>query len=69
MMSPRVVSGRPMGQRLDVGPQRAAQIPSAIGAGISGCVTPGQIDDVRGQLPDELRSILPGRPARMPADG
>jgi uncharacterized protein (DUF2267 family) len=58
-----------LGQRLDVGPQRAAQILSAIGASISECVTPGQIEDVRGQLPDELRSILPARPARTPADG
>jgi hypothetical protein len=46
-----------VGQRLDVGLQRAAEILSAIGASVSECVTPGQIDDVR----------APSRSARAPA--
>jgi len=46
-------------QRLDVGPQRAAEILNAVGSCISECISPGQVEDMRGQLPEELRSILP----------
>lgn len=58
-----------LGRRLDVGPQRAAQVLNAVGASISECISPGQIDDMRGQLPDELRSVLPSQPARASGGG
>lgn len=45
-------------ERLDVDPPRAAQLLEAVGATIAGAVSPGQIQDVRGQLPEEMRSFL-----------
>jgi len=47
-----------LSKRLDVAPQRAAEILAVVGAGIAQSVSPGQIEDMRGQLPEELRSIL-----------
>lgn len=47
-----------LGKRLDVGPQRAAQITAAVGTAIARSISAGQVEDMRGQLPEELRSIL-----------
>lgn len=58
-----------LSRRLDIGPQRAAQILNAVGGSISDCISPGQIDDVRGQLPEELRGILPSQSSRTPGIG
>ncbi len=55
-------------RRLDVSPQRAAEILLAVGENIADSVSPGQIEDVRGQLPEELRGILPN-PRPTPAPG
>ena len=53
--------------RLDVSPQRAAEILLAIGESIADSVSAGQIEDMRAQLPEELRSILPSaRPTPTP---
>jgi uncharacterized protein (DUF2267 family) len=45
-------------ERLDVDAPRAAQLLEAVGATITGIVSPGQIQDVRGQLPEDMRDIL-----------
>jgi CBS domain-containing protein/uncharacterized protein (DUF2267 family) len=47
-------------QQLDVDPPRAADILNAVGRTLEQNVSGGQIDDVRGQLPEELRSIFSG---------
>lgn len=47
-------------RRLDVAPQRAAQVLEAIGATLARNVSPGQIEEVRAQLPEALRTIFPG---------
>lgn len=46
-------------EQLDVDSGRAVRIAEAVGAVIADTVSPGQIQDVRGQLPEEMRSILP----------
>lgn len=46
-------------ERLRVDPPRAAQILQAVGATVTSIVSPGQIEDVRNQLPEDMRSILP----------
>jgi uncharacterized protein (DUF2267 family) len=57
-----------LGKRLDVGPQRATQILIAVGASITECVSPGQVEDMRNQLPEELRALL-SVPVTRPPDG
>ena len=45
-------------QRLGVDPPRAAQILAAVGRTIAHTVSAGQIKDVQGQLPEDLRGIF-----------
>ncbi|HEU4685801.1 MAG TPA: DUF2267 domain-containing protein [Nitrospira sp.] len=45
-------------ERLHVDPARAAQLVAAVGVTITQRVSRGQIQDVRAQLPDDLRSIF-----------
>jgi uncharacterized protein (DUF2267 family)/predicted transcriptional regulator len=47
-----------LGERLDVDQPRAAQLLDVVGATVAQIVSPGQIQDVRGQLPEGLRSVL-----------
>jgi len=49
-----------LAERLDVASDRAAQVLDIVGAGIALTVSPGQIQDVKGQLPEGLRGILTG---------
>lgn len=46
-------------KRLDIEPEYASRIVSDIGAALEQHVSSGQIDDVRSQLPKEMRSIFP----------
>ncbi|HEY8504005.1 MAG TPA: CBS domain-containing protein [Gemmataceae bacterium] len=46
-------------ERLEVDPPRAAQLLDVVGATLAQVVSPGQIEDMRAQLPEEMRSILP----------
>jgi CBS domain-containing protein/uncharacterized protein (DUF2267 family) len=48
-----------LARRLDISPARAAEIATAVGTSIAEHVSPGQIEDMRRQFPEELRSILP----------
>lgn len=50
-------------QRLGVEPLRAAELLPAIGALIARIVGAGQMDDVRGQLPKDLREVFSDAPA------
>lgn len=45
-------------ERLGVDPTRAAQLLEVVGDTITQTVSPGQIEDVQGQLPEEMRGIL-----------
>jgi uncharacterized protein (DUF2267 family)/predicted transcriptional regulator len=45
-------------ERLDIDAPRAAEILDAAGAAVVRMVSPGQVEDVRNQLPEHLRSIL-----------
>lgn len=45
-------------RRLDVEPTRAARLLSAVGATVAQSVSAGQIKDVQGQLPDDLRGVF-----------
>jgi uncharacterized protein (DUF2267 family)/predicted transcriptional regulator len=47
-------------ERLDVAPPRAAEILNATGATVADIVSPGQVQDMRSQLPEHLRGILSG---------
>ncbi|MCO5101987.1 MAG: DUF2267 domain-containing protein [Burkholderiaceae bacterium] len=47
-----------LARQLDLGPARAARLLAAVGALIDQAVSPGQMDDVRGQLPASLREIF-----------
>lgn len=47
-------------QRLNVDSDRAAQLVNVVGTAISEAVSPGQIQDVQGQLPANLRHLLAG---------
>ncbi len=49
-----------LARRLDVAPERASEILQAIGATLAKSVSPGQIEEVRAQLPEDLRAIFPG---------
>lgn len=54
-----------LSERLDVDQSRAAQLLVAVGATIAQTVSAGQIQDVEGQLPKELRNIFsPPTPVR-----
>lgn len=46
-------------KRLDIEPDYASRIATDIGSAIEQAVSSGQIDDVRSQLPKEMRSIFP----------
>lgn len=45
-------------ERLVIAPSRAAEILDATGAALAWMVSPGQLEDVRSQLPESMRSIL-----------
>jgi uncharacterized protein (DUF2267 family) len=45
-------------KRVGVAPDRAAELLSVVGAAIAQAVSPGQIQDVQGQLPEKLRDIF-----------
>jgi uncharacterized protein (DUF2267 family) len=47
-----------LSERLGVNPPRAAQLLDVVGATIAQIVSPGQIQDMRGQLPEDLRGVL-----------
>lgn len=49
-----------LARRLNVPPQRAAEILRAIGTTLAHHVSEGQIEEVRAQLPEDLRAIFPG---------
>lgn len=49
---------RELALRLDVEPPRAAQLLSAVGNAVAQTVSTGQIEDVRGQLPKDLRDVF-----------
>lgn len=49
---------RELVRRLDVEPGRAEQLLGAVGATVAQSVSAGQMEDVRGQLPQELRSAF-----------
>jgi CBS domain-containing protein/uncharacterized protein (DUF2267 family) len=50
-----------LAQRLGVDPSRAAQLLAAVGATVAQSVSAGQIKDVQGQLPEELRGVFSDR--------
>jgi CBS domain-containing protein/uncharacterized protein (DUF2267 family) len=52
---------REVARRLEVEPERAAQLVSAAGATVAQSVSAGQIEDVRGQLPEEMREVFSER--------
>lgn len=49
---------RELALRLDVETPRAAQLLSAVGTAVAQTVSAGQIEDVRGQLPKDLRDVF-----------
>lgn len=49
---------RTMARRLKIWPQRAAEVVSRIGRGMGTLVSPGEVKQVRGQLPAELKPLL-----------
>ena len=53
---------RELTRRLDVEPERAEHLLKAVGATIADAVSAGQMEDVRGQLPKDLRDVLSSRP-------
>jgi len=54
-----------LAQQLDVDPAHAARLLDAVGTTVAQTVSPGQMDDVRRQLPQGLRSVfaVPSLPA------
>lgn len=54
-----------MQQRLGVDHAEARELVSRIGAALSRLVSPGELEDVRGQLPEAMRSILEVSPSRL----
>jgi CBS domain-containing protein/uncharacterized protein (DUF2267 family) len=48
-----------LSRRLDVDPDRAARIVLDVGAALEHAVSAGEIDDVRNQLPRDMRGIFP----------
>jgi CBS domain-containing protein/uncharacterized protein (DUF2267 family) len=49
-----------LARRLEVEPARAAEFLAAVGALVVQIVSPGQMEDVRGQLPASLREVFTG---------
>lgn len=49
---------RELARRLDVEPERAEQLLGAVGATVAQSVSTGQMEDVRSQLPQELRAAF-----------
>lgn len=47
-----------MARRLDLDPDSASELVSRIGAALEAVISAGEIDQVRGQLPREMKSIL-----------
>jgi uncharacterized protein (DUF2267 family) len=47
--------------RLGMDRKRAAEVLAAVGANIARCVSPGEVEELRSQLPEDLRAILPSR--------
>jgi CBS domain-containing protein/uncharacterized protein (DUF2267 family) len=47
-----------LARRLNIDAARAAQVLAAVGSVVAESVTEGQMDDVRRQLPEELRSVF-----------
>lgn len=56
-----------LASRLDVESERAAQLASAVAATIATSVSTGQMEDVQGQLPPELRSLFTAAPSAATA--
>lgn len=54
-----------LARQLDVDPAGAAKLLAAVGATVAQAVSPGQMNDVRGQLPEGLRTVFvaPSSPA------
>lgn len=52
---------REIARRLEVEPERAARLVGAVGATVAQSVSAGQIEDVRGQLPPEMRGVFSER--------
>jgi uncharacterized protein (DUF2267 family) len=52
-----------LGQRLDMEEGAAAQLLRAVGATLAGSISAGQMEDVRSQLPDELREVFTPLPS------
>lgn len=50
-------------QRLDVDPERAAQILADVGVALGDSVSAGQMTDVQGQLPQDLREVFAPPPS------
>ncbi len=48
-----------LAQQLGVDPTRSAEILARIGALIAQSISPGQMEDVRGQLPESLHEVFP----------
>jgi len=48
-------------RRMDVEPERAAELVAAVGSTIAQVVSPGQVDHMRGQLPQTMRGIFSPR--------
>jgi CBS domain-containing protein/uncharacterized protein (DUF2267 family) len=49
-----------LARRLDVAPERAQRVLDAFGATLARNVSEGQMEDVRLQLPEKMRTIFPG---------
>jgi uncharacterized protein (DUF2267 family) len=47
-------------RKLDVEPERATELAREVGSAFERLVSPGEIDDVRAQLPADLKAILSG---------
>jgi uncharacterized protein (DUF2267 family) len=55
-----------MQDQLGLDPAEASELVNRIGAALSRLVSPGEMDHVRAQLPEAMRSILAASPARSP---
>lgn len=49
-------------RQLGIDAGRAERVMTAVGATLAQSISPGQLEDVRGQLPEPLRSVLPAVP-------
>lgn len=50
---------------LGLSPERAAEVLSAVLEVVASCVSAGEIEDVRAQLPAAMKDLLPAAPMRM----